>query len=167
MKIMRMLSVCLLISLPIVFVGWLVDAPAQDLPKDKPIKITANQLEADNNTKKIVFAGEVRAIQDDIVIDCQTLTVTYVGEGDEKGEQSIQRITAEGNVIITQQKRTITGERAEYFRQEEKIVVTGNPIAKEENNQIKGSRIIYFIKEKRSIMEGSESKQVEAIFFPK
>ncbi len=135
---------------------------------DQPIRITADRLEADNKTRDIVFSGSVKAVQDDVVITCRTMTVTYSGESAQGEEnRSITHIRAKGDVVITQKARRITGQEAEYLQKERKIVVSGDPRATEGQNVIKGNRIIYFIDEDRSIIESGPSVQVEATIFPK
>ena len=146
--------------------------------KEEPIHITANKLEADNNAKTIVFSGSVKAVQGDIVMTCDAMTVHYIDPGkgnsekSEKNEKnkeqgSIQKIVANGNVVITQKNRKITGEQAEYLANKREIIITGKPEATEGPNMIRGTRIVFFIDEKRSIVEGAESKPVEATIYPK
>ncbi len=150
---------------------------AEKMVSDKPIKITSDSLEADNNAKKIYFRGSVRAIQDDINITCDTMSVTYGGktEGSTGGKaegstpsggQDIEHIVAEGNVVITQGNRVITGKQAEFFQKTRTIVITGDPVAKEGQNTIRGGKITFYIDENKSVVEGARTKQVEAVIFP-
>jgi lipopolysaccharide export system protein LptA len=137
--------------------------------KEEPIHITAERLEADNNAKTIIFSGSVRAVQADIVMTCDTMTVTYTDSGKEKVKEqgSIRKIVARGNVVITQKNRKITGEQAEYLANKREIIITGKPEATEGPNVIRGSRIVFFIDQKRSIVEGAQSQPVEATIYPK
>jgi lipopolysaccharide export system protein LptA len=139
---------------------------AEKTVSNKPIKITSDRLEADNNARIIHFRGSVHAVQEDIDIICDVLSVTYGEEKQGTSGQNVEHIVAEGNVIITQQKRKITGKKAEFFQNTRTIVITGNPVAQEGQNIIQGSKIVFYIDENKSVIEGAQSKQVEAVIYP-
>ena len=71
-----------------------------------------------------------------------------------------------GNVRIVQLNRIVTGEKAVYFQNEQKIIVTGDPVLKEGENVIKGDRVVVLLDENKGIVESSKQKRVTAVINP-
>lgn len=150
------------------------EAPKKEGEKTepKPIVIKSKTLEVDNETKVITFTGEVNAQKDEFVIDCQKMLLYYENtpkKGDsETSENSIDKIVAEGQVKITRTEGGMaTSDKAIYYQRTEKVVLTGNPVVKQENDFVEGDRITMFLKENRTVVEGSGSRKVRALIFPK
>lgn len=127
----------------------------------EPVEIVADQLEADDAAKTLVFSGHAVAKQGDVTIHSDRLTIYSTGQ-----DGDLQRIVAEGNVRITQGDRLATGGRAEYFRADERIVLTGSPRVSEGQNSVQGHEIVLFIKENRSVVKGGQDSRVNAVFTP-
>jgi lipopolysaccharide export system protein LptA len=140
----------------------------------KPTHITADRLEAYKEKEMATFSGNVVATQDDWVLKSDTLTFYFEksessdgdGSGKLEGDTEISRIEARGNVRITQGERIVTGEKAIFYREEQKTIVTGNPVLKEGENVIEGDRVIVFMEEKRGVVEGTKGKRVSATIYP-
>jgi len=166
-RVLILFLACVWVMAAMAPLGLSAEKSTQKMVSDKPIKITSDRLEADNNAKKIYFRGSVHAVQDDIDITCNVMSVTY---GERKqgsgGGEDIEHIVAEGNVVITQLNRKITGDKAEFFQATRTIVITGNPVAREGQNTIRGGKITFYVDENKSVIEGAQSKQVEAVIYP-
>jgi len=140
----------------------------------KPTHITSDRLEAYKEKEMATFAGHVVATQDDWVIQSDTLTFYFekaetpdrVGSQKIGGTGGLSRIEAGGNVRITQGERIVTGERAIFYREEQKVIVTGNPVLRERENVIEGDRVIVYLEEKRGMVEGAKGKRVSATIYP-
>jgi len=140
----------------------------------KPTHITADRLDAYREKEMATFSGNVVATQDDWVLKSDTLTFYFEksessdpgGSGKLEGDTEISRIEARGNVRITQGERIVTGEKAIFYREEQKTIVTGNPVLREGENVIEGDRVIVFMEEKRGVVEGTKGKRVSATIYP-
>lgn len=128
----------------------------------EPVEIAADRLEADDVAKTLVFIGHAVAKQGDIIINGDRLTIHYAAQGGD-----VDRIVAEGNVRITQGARVATGNRADYFRAEERMVLTGSPRVSEGANSVQGHEIVLFINENRSVVKSGQDGRVNAVFQPK
>lgn len=133
----------------------------------EPVEITADRLEADDVAKSLVFIGNAVAKQGDVTINSDRLTIYYASKNTAAQGGDIDRIVAEGNVRIVQQNRVATGNRAEYFRNEDRMILTGNPVVTEGANSVKGNEIILYLKENRSVVIGGRGGRVNAVFQPK
>lgn len=149
--------------------------------KGGPIEITSDRLDAYNEKRMVVFSGNVVATQQDKTIYADTLNIIYKKEpgpqsyspakpqAKKKSETAggeLDRIEAVGNVRIVQQNRLVTGEKAVYFQNEQKIIVTGDPVLKEGENIIKGDRVVVLLDENKGIVESSKQKRVTAVINP-
>ncbi len=137
-----------------------------------PIVITSQTLEFDNKRKVVVFTGNVVAKREDFTINCQKMLLYYLdsqtGRVEGKEELKIDRIIATGQVKISRPDGGLAkAEKAIYYENDEKVILTGNPGVRQGTDFVEGSRITLFLKEKRSIVEGSESKKVKAVLFPR
>ncbi len=144
--------------------------------KGGPIEITSDRLDAYNEKKMVVFSGNVVATQEDKTIYADTLNIIYkkepgktkaqAGKKPETAGGELDRIEAAGNVRIVQQNRLVTGEKAVYLQNEQKIIVTGNPVLKEGENVIRGERVVVLLDENKGIVESSKQKRVTAVINP-
>jgi lipopolysaccharide export system protein LptA len=141
--------------------------------KGGPIEITSDRLDAYNEKKMVVFSGNVVAAQDDKTIYADTLNIIYrkepeprAGKRPEASGGELDRIEAVGNVRVVQLNRLVTGEKAVYYQDEQKIIVTGNPVLKEGENVIRGERVVVLLDENKGIVESSKQKRVTAVINP-
>ena len=143
---------------------------------DRPIKITSDNLEADNKRNEVIFKGNVAAKQGDMVIFSDKMRVKYETKG------GIRRIEALGNVKMKQEDRIATGKKIVFYNAEQKIVMTGSPRIWQDDNLISCDKVTVLLKEDKILFEGKVdstlypesvkeskqegSKQVEAIASP-
>jgi len=145
--------------------------------KSGPIQIVSDRLDAYNKKRLVVFSGNVVATQEDKIIKSDSLFLYYKkkeGESEKTGGPAgivkpgeIDKIEAEGNVRMTQGKRIVTGEKAIFYNDEQKIVVTGNTVMQDGDNIIKGEKTVVFIKENRGVVESGPTGRVRATIYPK
>ncbi len=145
-----------------------------------PIQIEADHMLSNQKDNSVFFSGKVEAEQGDVVIHADEMTVYYINKGtqDHKGKaaeragvknsRNIQRIWAVGNVEITKEEWTATGDTAEYFEDERKVVLVGNTKVWQNNNLITGDTFIMYLDEGKSIVERNSQKneRVKAFFYP-
>lgn len=104
-------------------------APAPKTVSSEQIEITADQsLELYKEKRLYVARGNAKAVQDTTTVEADILTA-HERDKAEKTEGTggnIDRLTAEGNVRITDPRQQIYGDFAEYDLDTKKARVTGN-----------------------------------------
>ncbi len=136
------------------------DAPA-DYDASQPIEITAQQLEADRAVRRSIFRGDVVAVQGDMTLRADTLTVYFLEE-----QNRIDRLIAEGHVRVEQLDRIATADEAIYSRVDEVLTLKGNAQVEQGQNRVNGTEIVLYLNENRTLVKGSEQGRVKAIFSP-
>jgi lipopolysaccharide export system protein LptA len=131
----------------------------------EPIHIAANQLDFDYQSNRVTYKGSVRATQGELVIDSDTLTVTFDRAEDDKQAQ-LREVIAQGNVVITQGTRTATGGTAVFSQTKRQVILLQDPVLRDGPNEVSGDRIIVYLDEGRSVVESSPKKRVSAVLFP-
>lgn len=121
----------------LIFVGTLFAAmffaivcnPQEPAKKEgEPITISSDSLEIDNLKKYAEFAGNVKANQGETKITSDRLRIYYKAGEDGKQtpeENSIDKIVAEGNVIILFDGNTAKTQKAEYTTADRVLVLSG------------------------------------------
>lgn len=127
-----------------------------------PIHISSQRLEADYKGHLITFIGEVVAKQKEYILYSDRLLLFLSEGGDE-----IEKIVAQGNVRMVQDKRVATCQEATYYNRERKVILLGDPVLREGDNWVKGWRIIYYIDEQKSVAEGKGEERVTVTIFPR
>lgn len=149
----------------VVWVAWSQPAKAaeEDLTErsQAPVTVTADRLEADEAAGSVVFIGNAVAVQEDVTIHADRLTILSAPD-----TREIERVIAEGRVRILQQGRQAESEKAVFDRTEETITLTGTPRLREGQNIVEGEEIVLLLDERRSIVRGGAGGRVNAVFQP-
>jgi lipopolysaccharide export system protein LptA len=128
-----------------------------------PIVIDADRMEAFKKEGLVVFTGNVVAKQDTSVQNADRMEV-YL---DDKGER-VLRIVSTGNVkIVTEDCRTGTAKRVEYYDDDQKILLIGDAKVWQEDNVVTGERIVMYLADDRSEVEAGPQGRVKSVFYPK
>jgi lipopolysaccharide export system protein LptA len=128
-----------------------------------PIVIDADRMEAFKKEGLVVFTGNVVAKQDTSVQNADRMEV-YL---DDKGER-VLRIISTGNVkIVTEDCRTGTAKRVEYYDDDQKILLIGDAKVWQEDNVVTGERIVMYLADDRSEVEAGPQGRVKSVFYPK
>lgn len=145
---------------------------------NKPIQIVSDRLDVNSENRIAIFSGNVVVTQEDTVINSDKFCLYYKNKENKTGENNpainpgvanagdLEKIEAEGNVIIRQKGKVVTGTYAVFYNEEQKVVVTGNPVMREGDNVIEGDKVIFFLKENKGIVESSSSQRVKATIYP-
>ena len=128
-----------------------------------PIVIDADRMEAIKKDGLVIFTGNVVAKQDNSTQTADRMEV-YL---DDKGERVV-RIVSTGNVkIVTEDCRTGTARRAEYYDDEQRLLLIGDAKVWQEENVVTGDEIEIFLAEDRSTVKGGPRDRVKSVFYPK
>jgi len=135
---------------------------AGDLFSDdnEPIIITSDRMELDRKKSTIIYRGNVLTVRGELKMKSDTLSGVIDFEG-----QGLKTIVAAGNVRVTQEGRTATGDKAIFDSEQETITLSGNPVIQQGNSKISGDRVIVYLKEDRGVVEGG-AQRVRAVIFP-
>jgi lipopolysaccharide export system protein LptA len=137
--------------------------------KATPVTITSAHLNYADAERKILLDGGVTAKGSDTTLAAQQMTVflrsrseSQAGAGPATPGQ-VERIVAEGKVVITQPTRHATGDRLMYTAVEDKFVLTGGSsggipsIFDAERGKITGDSLTFYRHDDRVLVEGRET----------
>lgn len=134
-----------------------------------PIEITADTLEVEQESQIAIFRGNVDAVQGTLSLRADLLKVYY--RTDEDGNNSISKIEAEDNVLISSPTETAQGDRGVYDIDSEKMHLFGSVVLTRGQNVIKGDRMELDLAtgkskvESASVATGGQGR-VKALFVP-
>ena len=129
------------------------------------IEITADTLEVRQSENVAVFEGSVNAVQGELVLNADMLTVYYQEGGDAQGNLGVSRIDAEGNVVISSPDETAQGTRGTYDVEGGRIDLAGGVILSRGNNIIQGETLTMDLESGVSRVSGG-STRVQGLFVP-
>jgi lipopolysaccharide export system protein LptA len=133
--------------------------------KATPVHITSARLNYADAARRIFLDGGVTAKGSDTTLTAQQMTVflrsrseSQAGAGPATPGQ-VERIVAEGKVVITQPTRHATGDRLVYTAAEDKFVLTGETpsIFDAERGKITGDSLTFYRHDDRVLVEGKET----------
>ena len=139
-------------------------------PKDAPVHIVSDRLEAYQQQQKVIFIGNVVAKQGELTIRGDRMTIFYLEEKNPQPNEEglagkVDRIEVDGGVHISQKEIVATGEHVVYFNEENKIILTGKPRVERGKDSIQGEKITLFLDTEKSVVEGGPSGPVEATIY--
>jgi lipopolysaccharide export system ATP-binding protein len=123
---------------------------------NRPVEIVADKLVVDQDRQLATFSGNVDAVQGDMNLRANQLRVFYVeqdeprdqgkprrGDGADASasDQSIRRIEAEGDVLLTRPGETAEGDAGVYDPIKRTLVLEGNVVLTRAQNVIRGTRL--------------------------
>jgi len=153
--------------------------------RDQPVHIEAATLEVRDKDKVATFSGNVRVVQGDTGLRCNSLLVFYE-QGNEDGdkgnkgkpmqaatpgpggEQKIKKLEARGGVVVTQKEQTATGDLGLFDMRANTVTLTGNVVMTQGQNVLRGDRLVVDLTSGVSRVESSKNGQgrVQGLFQP-
>ncbi len=136
----------------------------------KGIRISTDQAVIDGKGRQTEFKGHVKVTVDDTKIEADWLSITYPPGLDRNKtasftEESIEQITAKGNVKIMFEDKTAVTDQAVYTPQNKTLILTGgNSRITSGKYFIAGDKIILDRINQTFTVESTGNKQVEAVF---
>lgn len=124
----------------------------------KEISIISDRLEIKRTDSLSIFSGNVYAIEGNLEIWSEKLTIYS-----SKDEKSIEEINAQDNVKIKRQELSIEGDKAKYDPINDILTVYGEVKVYQNGNIVFCNEIIVDLKNSSSIMKSNSSKRVEAL----
>lgn len=146
-------------------------AEENNAARESGIHITADRLISRQAERFAEFSGNVRATQDDTVIVSDSLQIYFrdnqnASPGDEnRGEDSIDRLIATGNVSIDHENMSARADQAVYTAADGLLVLTGETVTvKDEGGTIKGKKMVFERETGEITITGEAGSRVEAVF---
>ncbi len=139
-----------------------------------PIEITADALEVRQPDQVAVFTGNVLAIQGDLNLKADRMTVFYrPNEKKTTGQESISKIEVDGNVFLSNPTETARGNKGIYDVDANEIRLLGNVVLTRAENTLKGEALIYNMTSGKSVLtnagkakDNGKPERVRALFVP-
>jgi lipopolysaccharide export system protein LptA len=157
--------------------------------RDQPIQIEAASLEMRDKKKEATFSGNVKVVQGDTTMTSKTLVVFYDSNSTPAGaapaanskaaksappmqaaapgpggSQSIRKLEARGNVVVTQKDQVVTGETAVFDTKTNLVTMLGTPVVLTQGkNVLRGDRLLVDMTTGVSRVE-SDSGRVQGLF---
>lgn len=138
-----------------------------------PVEITADSLEVLQEDQVAVFSGNVEAIQGELNIRADKMTVHYRDSKNKKAKQdSVSKIETDGHVFLSGPKETAQGDKGMYDVDQKTVTLTGKVVLTSGKNVVKGEKLVYNIATGQSRMVsgngGSSGKKerVRGVFVP-
>jgi lipopolysaccharide export system protein LptA len=132
----------------------------------RAIEITADTLEVRQSENVAVFEGSVNAVQGELVLNADMLTVYYREDQGGQGNLGVSRIDAEGNVIISSPDETAQGQRGTYDVESGRIDLAGGVILSRGNNIVEGETLTMDLESGVSRVSSGGSERVQGLFVP-
>jgi lipopolysaccharide export system protein LptA len=141
---------------------------ATPLSTSSPISITAAKLTYADSERRIHYEGGVMAQSGDFTASAKTADAYLLPRSQTSNNQSfagpgqLDRMAAEGNVVIQEPKRRAEGQKLVYTAADDKFVLTGGPpsIFDAEQGKITGVSLTFFRRDDRVLVEGAASTPV-------
>lgn len=152
-----------------------VPATAQvTMSNDKPVEISSDALDVRQDLHQAIFTGNVIAVQGEVNMRADKMTVHYSGEGSGDAAatgKGVSRIDADGHVIFTNPTDTAKGDKAVYLVDKQTLDLTGNVLLTRDKNVLKGTHLNYNLETGRSVLTAGGSTvtgggRVHGLFVP-
>ena len=163
---MALLAAVLAASFALAGTGWAQDADDAAGEASEVIEITADTLEVRQSENIAIFEGKVNAVQGDLVLNADMLTVHYQDAGGGQGNLGVSRIDAEGNVVVTSPGETAQGQSGVYDVEQGRIDLAGGVVLHQGNNIVEGETLTMDLETGVSRVSGAGSTRVHGLFVP-
>ena len=130
---------------------------AQSQTGNQPVAYGADSVEYGPN--RIILRGRAEATQGGNRFRADTLTLVSGAGGD------LERAEAAGTVYFVTPDQSMRGDRAVYNLGNGEIVVTGNVVLTQGKNVLTGNRLVYNVRTETARMEGGNGR-VQGVFYP-
>ncbi|MEM6489931.1 MAG: LptA/OstA family protein [Pseudomonadota bacterium] len=128
-----------------------------------PIEITSNALEVQQQNNLAIFTGDVIAGQGTLRLQAERIEVYYLTEGGSGDTGAIQRLRAEGGVLLSNGSETAKGAWGEYDVTAGTMRMGGSVVLTQGANAISGESLTINLTQGTGRIEGG---RVRSIFTP-
>lgn len=120
--------------------------------RGQPVSIESRTMEMRDKNKVATFLGNVKLVQGDTTLKCNTLVVHYdqpttkpgaasVALSGSAGRSQVRLIEVKGNVVVTQKDQTATGDNGIFDNTANTVTLTGNVTITQGQNVVRGDSL--------------------------
>lgn len=145
-----------------------------------PISIDAAKLDYFDKEQKMVYSGNVVAVQGDSKLKCSVLVIYLEGKGSEGAAKAadasdsapgasssrVKRMEATGPVTVISKDQVGTGNSGVYDKAENKVYLIGNVTLSQGTNVTKGDKLIYDLSTTKAVVDSGNTGRVKSVFTP-
>lgn len=140
----------------------------------QPININAEKLDYFDKEQKLIYSGNVIAVQGDSRLKAPRLVIFLTPKATNGGDEAtgpssgpasstdVRRIEAAGPVTLISKDQVGTGDNGLYEKSENKVYLNGNVTLSQNGNVTKGDRLTYDLKTSQAVVSG----HVRSMFVP-
>jgi len=160
-----------------------VDSKTVEIKKDKggdngmlpgtkssdPVNIDAGKLDYYDKDQKLVYTGNVVAVQGEATLLAPTLTIFMMPKDTSNGNSTpsatnnqVRRMEASGPVTLKQKDQIGVGDSGVYIKADNKVYLYGNVTLTQGPNITKGDKLVYDLKTSQAVVTG----KVRSLFVP-
>ncbi|MCG3150519.1 MAG: Lipopolysaccharide export system protein LptA [Verrucomicrobiae bacterium] len=132
---------------------------------NEPTVVTSDRMQTDYASNVGTFEGNVLVTDPRITVRSDKMVVFFGGTNTTR---SVQRIIATGGVVINQDKKKATADRAEYTTTDSKVVLTDNPKVEGPEGIVTGKKItLWHGQEKMDVeTDAADTNRTRLIIYP-
>lgn len=152
--------------LGLILAGLSGTALAQVGDSSLPLDIEADHVDVLDAEHRIIWRGNVNAVQGTSSIRARQIDVYYTGDGTGDGTAGwgdIERIVATDDVFYITPTQQARGQRGVYTLAEETIVLTGDVVITQGENVITATRFVTNLETGNSSWESGDGERVRAV----
>jgi lipopolysaccharide export system protein LptA len=134
--------------------------------KVAPVEVRANHLVYRDPERKAQYEGGVAVNSSDLTVTANQMDVFLAAAGGSSSQQAVgpaklEKIVANGSVVLTEPNRRGTGNQLVYTASDDKFVLTGGPpsIFDAERGKITGVSLTLYRQNDRVVVEGDSSSR--------
>ncbi len=135
----------------------------------EPINIDAAKLDYYDKEQKLVYTGNVVAVQGESCLLAPVLTIFLMPKDQANGtgtpsatNNQVRRMEASGPVTLTQKDQVGTGDNGIYVKADNKVYLNGNVTLTQGPNVTKGDKLVYDLNTSQAVVTGN----VRSLFLP-
>ena len=120
-----------------------------------PIDISSDHIEVQDRADRAIWTGNVHAVQGDMTMDAQRMTVAYTHATQPGQDPQIQRIDASGGVTVVSPTERAKGSFGIYDLNRKLITLIGNVSLIRGTNTVNGARLVIDMNSGRATVDGN------------
>ena len=118
-----------------------------------PFDFDADKIEVQDRADRVVLTGNVHVRQEGLSLNAARMTLAYNKVNG--GSPQVDRVEAQGGVIVTETDKSATGDVAIYDAEHKLITMIGGVKLKQGTNILSGGRLVIDLVSGRDVMDGS------------
>jgi len=138
-----------------------------------PINIDAAKLDYFDKEQKLIYTGNVVAVQGESRLLTPKLVIFLMPKDSANGSgtpsstnNQVRRMEASGPVTLTQKDQVGTGDSGVYIKADNKVYLYGNVTLTQGPNVTKGDNLVYDLNTSQAVVTGNGPGRVKSLFVP-